>query len=84
VKRGRHNKITQQLVLNTFQLLGTCALAEYVIKVTTVTDKNYGIPCSHVIVKKATVTGLIDEVPASYKIQRPITKNTTVLRFVTP
>jgi hypothetical protein len=42
-------------------------------------DKNYEIPWSHVIIKKATVTGLLDKVPA-----RPITKNTTVLRFVTP
>ena len=47
-------------------------------------DKNYEIPCSHIIIKKATATGLLDEVPPSYKIQRPITKNTTVLRFVTP
>jgi hypothetical protein len=42
-------------------------------------DKNYGIPWSHVIIKKATVTGLLEKVPA-----RPTAKNTAVLRFVTP
>lgn len=47
-------------------------------------DRNYGIQWRQDIIKKAAGTGLLEKVAASYKIQRPITKDTTVLRVVTP